>query len=211
MWESPDLANLQRDLDLLVAGNGTSGYSGDNGPATLAAELELGPSVAVDVADNLYIADSMNNRIRKVTLGVITTIAGGNGTTGPQSNGRPTTSAQLNCRKASRPMQPATSSTTLTQAAIARSRSFTRREGYRGGQRNRGIQRRWRGGYEWRQLNQLRAWRVGWLLERLHQADSGNNRIRKVTQGVDYDSRRREWHVGVRSGDGGPGNRKLSC
>ena len=64
----------------VAAGNGTLGYSGDNGPATL-AELNWAEWVAVDAADNLYIADSMNNRIRKVTLGVITTIAG-NGTTG---------------------------------------------------------------------------------------------------------------------------------
>ena len=62
----------------VVAGNGTSGYSGDNGPATL-AELNGAQWVAVDAADNLYIADSMNNRIRKVTSGVITTIAGGMG------------------------------------------------------------------------------------------------------------------------------------
>jgi uncharacterized protein (TIGR03437 family) len=78
----------------VVAGNGTLGYSGDNGPATL-AELNWAEWVAVDAADNLYIADSMNNRIRKVTLGVITTIAG-NGTTGFASNGEAAKNAQLN-------------------------------------------------------------------------------------------------------------------
>ena len=58
-----------------VAGTGDSGYSGDDGPA-LYAMLSQPTRVAVDSAGNLYIADSNNNRIRKVTLGVITTVAG---------------------------------------------------------------------------------------------------------------------------------------
>ncbi len=59
-----------------VAGNGTEGYSGDGGPAT-GAELARPYGVAVDAAGNLYIADMMNNVIRKVDAnGVITTIAG---------------------------------------------------------------------------------------------------------------------------------------
>ena len=63
-----------------VAGNGTQGYSGDNGPAT-AAELMLPRGVAVDSAGDLFIADADNNRIREVNhaTGVITTVAG-NGT-----------------------------------------------------------------------------------------------------------------------------------
>ena len=40
-----------------VAGNGTEGYSGDNGPAT-AAELDGPAGVAVDAAGDLFIADS---------------------------------------------------------------------------------------------------------------------------------------------------------
>jgi len=61
-----------------VAGNGNFGFSGDNGPAT-SAELNLGElgSVAVDSAGSLYIADELNNRIRKVSKGLITTVAGG--------------------------------------------------------------------------------------------------------------------------------------
>jgi uncharacterized protein (TIGR03437 family) len=59
----------------VVAGNGIAGYSGDNGPAT-SASLNDPLGVAVDPAGNLYIADNNNNRIRKVTNGVITTFAG---------------------------------------------------------------------------------------------------------------------------------------
>ncbi len=47
------------------AGNGTGGYSGDDGPA-VSAELYSPYGVAVDASGNLYIADSGNNRIRKV-------------------------------------------------------------------------------------------------------------------------------------------------
>jgi uncharacterized protein (TIGR03437 family) len=59
-----------------VAGIQTSGFSGDNGPAA-SAELSVPIGVAVDAAGNLYIADANNNRIRMVSNGVITTVAGG--------------------------------------------------------------------------------------------------------------------------------------
>ena len=61
-----------------VAGNGTLGFSGDGGAAT-SAQLSISSSgVAVDAQGNLYIADTFNHRIRKVTAGgTITTIAGG--------------------------------------------------------------------------------------------------------------------------------------
>jgi sugar lactone lactonase YvrE len=71
-----------------IAGRGPSysyyykgGYSGDGGWAT-DAELYLPHAVAVDAAGNVYIADSENFRVRKVTPdGIITTVAG-NGTWG---------------------------------------------------------------------------------------------------------------------------------
>ena len=60
----------------LVAGNGTPGFSGDNGPAT-SAQLSYPSGVAVDAAGNLYIVDQQNYpRIRKVSNGVITRVDG---------------------------------------------------------------------------------------------------------------------------------------
>jgi uncharacterized protein YjiK len=77
-----------------VAGNGTSGFSGDGGPAT-SARLRDPQGVAVDAAGNLYIADSSNNRVRKVSAsGTITTIAG-TGSPGFFGNGLPGTRAFL--------------------------------------------------------------------------------------------------------------------
>jgi len=60
-----------------VAGNGTSGYSGDGGLATT-AELNFPGYVAVDASGNLFIADTYNSVIRSVnaSTGVITTVAG---------------------------------------------------------------------------------------------------------------------------------------
>jgi uncharacterized repeat protein (TIGR01451 family) len=76
-----------------VAGNGTSGYSGDGGLAT-SAELRNPYGVALDSAGNLYIADTYNYRIRKVSGGVITTVAG-NGTIGYSGDNGAATSAEL--------------------------------------------------------------------------------------------------------------------
>jgi sugar lactone lactonase YvrE len=60
-----------------VAGNGIAAFAGDDGPAT-AASINEANGVAVDTAGNIYIADSFNQRIRKViySTGTITTIAG---------------------------------------------------------------------------------------------------------------------------------------
>ena len=68
--------------------SGTGSFSGDGGPAT-SATLNTPSDVVVDSSGNLFIADSMNNRIRKVSAsGIITTIAG-NGTAGSSGNGGP--------------------------------------------------------------------------------------------------------------------------
>jgi sugar lactone lactonase YvrE len=69
------------------------GFSGDGGPATL-AQLKMPTGVAVDRDGNVFIADGLNNRVRKVSpQGTITTVAGGGGTLG---DGGPATSARLN-------------------------------------------------------------------------------------------------------------------
>jgi uncharacterized protein (TIGR03437 family) len=83
-----------------IAGVGIAGFSGDNGPAT-AARLNAPHGVGVDTQGNVYIADTTNYRIRKVTpAGIISTVAGngevisvspngtirGNGDNGPAVN-----------------------------------------------------------------------------------------------------------------------------
>lgn len=76
-----------------VAGTGTTGFSGDGGPATAAQICPLG--VAIDPADNLLIADPCNNRVRKVNShGVISTVIG-TGASGSSGDGKPATAAAL--------------------------------------------------------------------------------------------------------------------
>ncbi len=77
-----------------VAGTGVAGYSGDGGQAT-SAQLSGPVGVAVDGQGNLYIADRDNARIRKVSAGIISTVAG-TGVAGYSGDGGQATSAQLN-------------------------------------------------------------------------------------------------------------------
>jgi len=78
-----------------VAGNGAFGYAGDGGPAA-SAQLAGPAGVTVDGVGNLYIADTYNQRVRKVLAdsGVITTVAG-NGASGFSGDGGAATSAEL--------------------------------------------------------------------------------------------------------------------
>ncbi|CAK8723016.1 hypothetical protein GKODMF_14590 [Candidatus Electrothrix gigas] len=77
-----------------VAGTGSSGYSGDGGPA-LEARLDWPKDVALDQAGNLFIADFSNSRIRKVdSNGTITTVAG-NGSSGSKGDGGPALEGSL--------------------------------------------------------------------------------------------------------------------
>ena len=77
-----------------IAGTGGSGFSGDGGPA-VEAKLYNPRGVAVDGAGNLYIAESGNERIRKVdSTGTITTIAG-TGERGFSGDGGPAVEAKL--------------------------------------------------------------------------------------------------------------------
>jgi uncharacterized protein (TIGR03437 family) len=58
------------------AGTGAAGFAGDGGPA-LQAQLNAPLGIAVDAAGNVYVADSVNSRIRRIgTDGVISTVAG---------------------------------------------------------------------------------------------------------------------------------------
>ena len=88
-----NIRKVSNGMITTVAGNGTFGYSGDNGPAT-SAELAGPYTVAVDAAGNLYIGDAPANRVRKVSGGVITTVAG-NGLPGYSGDNGPATNAQL--------------------------------------------------------------------------------------------------------------------
>jgi DNA-binding beta-propeller fold protein YncE len=76
-----------------VAGSGTKGFAGDGGPATQ-AQLNEPYGLALDSAGNLYFADRLNRRVRRVDgrSGIITTLAGdgsktfsGDGAPGPRA------------------------------------------------------------------------------------------------------------------------------
>ena len=78
-----------------IAGTGSGGYSGDNGPAS-SATLNYPHGVSTDSSGNVYVADTYNQRVRKVTAStdIITTIAG-TGSTTFSGDGGVATSATL--------------------------------------------------------------------------------------------------------------------
>ncbi|HEY0797081.1 MAG TPA: Ig-like domain repeat protein [Acidisarcina sp.] len=76
-----------------AAGTGQQGFAGDGGPAT-SALLDSPVGIALDSAGNLYIADSHNNRVREVSNGIISTIAG-TGAAAFSGDGGPATAAAL--------------------------------------------------------------------------------------------------------------------
>jgi sugar lactone lactonase YvrE len=71
------------------------GFIGADGASATSAALVFPEALAVDAAGNLYIADEEGNRVRKVSGGKISTIAG-NGINGYSGDGGPGTSAMLN-------------------------------------------------------------------------------------------------------------------
>jgi uncharacterized protein (TIGR03437 family) len=75
-------------------GDGIQGFAGDNGPANK-VEMSLPTSVAIDSSGNVYFADSLNNRIRKLAGGNVSTIAG-NGLLSRSGDGAAATAAQMN-------------------------------------------------------------------------------------------------------------------
>lgn len=93
-----DLARLRQvALDgsvRTIAGADEMGFAGDGGPAT-AARFRFPFGIAADAAGNLFIADTGNDRVRRIdAAGVITTIAGG-GSTNDEDYAGPATGAQL--------------------------------------------------------------------------------------------------------------------
>ena len=85
---------IAKDTITTVAGNGTMGFCGDNGPA-ISACLQFPIAVAVDSDGNLFVTDLGNQRIRKIHRGTITTVAG-NGAMGFCGDGGPAVNACLN-------------------------------------------------------------------------------------------------------------------
>jgi len=81
-----------------VAGNGTAQYAGDGGIAT-SASLNDPEGIAVDSSGNLYIADTRNHCIRKVSGNVITTFAGTCTVSGFAGDGGQAAKARLNYPK----------------------------------------------------------------------------------------------------------------
>lgn len=78
----------------VAAGNGLESYSGDGGAAAV-AQLNNPAGVAVDAQGNLFVADTLNHRVRKISpSGAITTVAG-TGVAGYSGDGGPATGAQL--------------------------------------------------------------------------------------------------------------------
>lgn len=77
-----------------IAGNGISGFSGDNGPAK-SALISFPTGIAIDSQGNILFTDQGNYRVRKIdTQGTITTIAG-NGTIGYSGDGGPAINASF--------------------------------------------------------------------------------------------------------------------
>ncbi len=78
----PSLSPHSISVISTIAGTGTAGYSGDNGPAT-SATVNVPHGIALDSSGNVFFSDLENHRVRKITVstGIITTYAGTGSTT----------------------------------------------------------------------------------------------------------------------------------
>jgi uncharacterized protein (TIGR03437 family) len=74
-------------------GDGIQGFAGDGGPANK-VEMSQPTAVGIDSAGNIYFADSLNNRVRRLAGGNVTTVAG-NGQVSHSGDGLAATKAQL--------------------------------------------------------------------------------------------------------------------
>jgi len=89
------IRKIQSGIISTVAGDGNAGFQGDQGPA-LNARLSSPQGIAIDRAGNLYVADTGNHRVRRITPdGRITTVAG-TGTAGLNGDVKLALEAQLN-------------------------------------------------------------------------------------------------------------------
>ncbi len=88
--------NLSTGIITTIAGTGTAGFTGDNGPAA-GAELNGPTGVAAAATGDIFVADTGNNRVRHVyaNSGMIATVAG-DGTAGYAGDGSYATLAELN-------------------------------------------------------------------------------------------------------------------
>jgi trimeric autotransporter adhesin len=91
-----EVSTIKSNIDInTIVGNGTLGFSGDGSAAT-SAELNRPTGVAVDASGHIYIADSLNNRIRVAQAGGNVSTFAGNGGYSYSGDGGPATSAQMN-------------------------------------------------------------------------------------------------------------------
>ncbi|MFI5955095.1 serine/threonine-protein kinase [Cryptosporangium sp. NPDC051539] len=177
-----DARGLSGSSTIVVAGNGTDGYSGDGGDATKASLSDPG-SLAVDGDGNLYIADQGNRRVRRVDAdGTITTVAGGG--TRPVSGRASSTSVLL-----SEPFTITVSRTGVLWIAEQQRNRVSRVtsgsiEAFAGtgqtGFSGDGLYA------SWALLNMPTAVAVDPEGERLYIADQGNRRIRVVRVGSGF-------------------------
>ena len=170
-----------------AAGNGTQGYNGDNIAAT-SAELYYPQSIAVDGVGDLYIVDSGNKRIRKVTPGGTITTVAGNGAEGYNGDNIAATSAELWCPEGV--AVDGAGSLYIADLCNQRIRKVTldgiittvAGNGYHNGYANVGGYSGDGGPAASAELNDP----IGVAVDgsgNLYIADQGNNRIRKVTPG----------------------------
>jgi sugar lactone lactonase YvrE len=177
-------AGLNSQVITTIAGTGTSGFSGDSG-AAVSAELHYPYRIAKDLSGNIYFSDMQNNRIRKIDAsGIISTLAG-NGTAGFSGDNGPALSAELN--SPSGIAVDATGTVYFTDYNNNRVRKIstggiistvagTNVQGYSGDGNSAGLA----------ELNGPRGIAID-AAGNLYIADSGNNRVRKISaNGIIY-------------------------